>query len=128
MEIVFFFTISPNEQHSALVLKLSRFRERDPYVRFSDIQSRRMAAKDAPSLHAKRHKGGYIFPFPLDAIVSNCFQTMEKGISISLNNYNLYNIKHWSRFAKACIGNTQQNIALGPCTLQANMAPRNSRN
>ena len=29
-----FFTISPNEHHSALVLRLSRFRRNDPYVRY----------------------------------------------------------------------------------------------
>eukprot|EP00973_Karenia_brevis_P085298 11838158-Karenia_brevis.AAC.1 len=45
-----FFTISPNEQHSALVLRLSRFRQNDPFTRHADAQPQNIASKEAPSL------------------------------------------------------------------------------
>eukprot|EP00973_Karenia_brevis_P016145 2209654-Karenia_brevis.AAC.1 len=45
-----FFTISPNEQHSALVLRLSRFRENDPFIRHGDAQLQHIASKNAPCL------------------------------------------------------------------------------
>ena len=51
-----FFTISPNEQHSALVLRLSRFRQNDPYVKYSDKPWANLARDDHPSLEAKRRK------------------------------------------------------------------------
>ncbi len=38
-----FFTISPNEQQSALVLKLSRFRENDPYVAHNEAVFKKLA-------------------------------------------------------------------------------------
>ncbi len=47
-----FATISPNEQHSALVLRLSRGRPNDPYVKFADEQRQRLADGSYPSLAA----------------------------------------------------------------------------
>ncbi len=47
-----FATISPNEQHSALVLCLSRGRPNDPYVQFADEQRQRLADGSYPSLAA----------------------------------------------------------------------------
>ena len=49
-EIVLFFIISPNEQHSALVLRLSRFRRNDPYLKYRDETTRQLAGKDYPPL------------------------------------------------------------------------------
>lgn len=49
-----FMTISPNEQHSALVLRLSRFRQNDPYIRHGSEMQRRMAQADYPPLEARR--------------------------------------------------------------------------
>ena len=37
-----FITISPNEQHSALVLRLSRYRQNDPYIRHAKSKRRRL--------------------------------------------------------------------------------------
>ena len=51
-----FFTISPNEQHSALVLLLSRFRLNDPYTRNSTPVVQRLASSTYPRLEAKRRK------------------------------------------------------------------------
>ena len=51
-----FFTISPNEQHSCLTLRLSRFRKNDPYVKHKDALWRRLAQQDFPALERKRHK------------------------------------------------------------------------
>ena len=51
-----FFTISPNEHHSALVLRLSRFRRNDPYVRHGPEEQARLAQRDYPSLEAKRRR------------------------------------------------------------------------
>ena len=45
-----FITISPNEQHSALVLRLSRYRRNDPYIRHGDNERRRCCAADYPPL------------------------------------------------------------------------------
>ena len=47
-----FVTISPNEQHSALVLRLSRFRRNDPYVQHGDGILQRLACADFPALEA----------------------------------------------------------------------------
>eukprot|EP00973_Karenia_brevis_P000456 66432-Karenia_brevis.AAC.1 len=47
-----FFPISPNEQHSALVLRLSRFRQNDPFIRHGGANLKNIASKDAPSLEA----------------------------------------------------------------------------
>ena len=49
-----FFTVSPNEQHSSLVLRLSRFRKKDPHVQHSSPAVSRLASKEFPSLEAKR--------------------------------------------------------------------------
>ena len=43
-----FFTISPNEQHSALVLRLVRRRRNDPFVRFGDDSWKKITKKDYP--------------------------------------------------------------------------------
>ena len=51
-----FFTISPNEKHSCLVLRLSRFRLNDPHVKHNDALWRRLAMQDFPSMEAKRRK------------------------------------------------------------------------
>ena len=51
-----FFTVSPNETQSAMVLKLSRFRKNDPYVTEGDYTTRRLASKDYPRLEAKRQR------------------------------------------------------------------------
>ena len=37
-----FFTISPNEKHSAFVLRLSRFRANDPYIKHTDPEWKRL--------------------------------------------------------------------------------------
>ena len=50
-----FFTISPNPQMSALVLRLSRYRESDPYIKHGNETARRLARQDYPRLEAKRH-------------------------------------------------------------------------
>ena len=49
-----FFTISPNEQHSALVLRLSRFRKNDPYVLYNEKPWGNLARESFPGLEAKR--------------------------------------------------------------------------
>ena len=41
-----FFTISPNEHHSALVLRLSRFRQNDPIVKHGSPFEKNMARRD----------------------------------------------------------------------------------
>ena len=48
-----FFTISPNEQHSALVLRLSRFRANDPYVKHQGEAERQLAGQNVPTLEAR---------------------------------------------------------------------------
>lgn len=51
-----FFTISPNEQHSALVLRLSRYRENDPYLQEATEHAntlRAMGQRDAPALETE---------------------------------------------------------------------------
>ena len=45
-----FFTISPNEQHSALVLKLSRYRRNDPFLEYQDEDWKRLCGMDYPEL------------------------------------------------------------------------------
>ena len=55
-----FFTISPNEQHSALVMRLSRYRQSDPYLQGSHDNAellRRLAAETKPELEME-------LPFP----------------------------------------------------------------
>ena len=50
-----FFTISPNEQHSSLVLRVSRYRQNDPFIQGEEpVQKsiRRTASKDMPKLSA----------------------------------------------------------------------------
>ena len=51
-----FFTISPNEHHSALVLRLSRFRQNDPFIKHGSPFENNMARSDFPSLESKKHK------------------------------------------------------------------------
>eukprot|EP00959_Pyramimonas_sp_CCMP1952_P116954 2444617-Pyramimonas_sp.AAC.1 len=50
----FFFTLSPNEKHSAWVLRLSRTRVNDPAIRCSDPVWRRLCGVDYPELFSKR--------------------------------------------------------------------------
>ena len=45
-----FLTVSPNEQHSALVLRLSRYRRNDPAVRHGEDWKRRIAGSEYPLL------------------------------------------------------------------------------
>eukprot|EP00973_Karenia_brevis_P064139 8912606-Karenia_brevis.AAC.1 len=47
-----FFIISPDEQHSALVMRLSRFHQNDPFTRHADAELQNIASKEAPSLEA----------------------------------------------------------------------------
>ena len=52
-----FFTISPNEQHSALVLRLSRYRAQDPYLREAGEYAstlREMGKRDSPPLETQK--------------------------------------------------------------------------
>ena len=51
-----FFTISPNPQMSALVLRLSRYREGDPYVKHGSRATKDLAGQDYPRLEAKRRR------------------------------------------------------------------------
>ena len=51
-----FFTISPNELHSALVLRLSRFRLKDPCVKFGDAALKKGATQTYPFLEEARKK------------------------------------------------------------------------
>ena len=52
-----FATVSPNEQHSALVLRLSRYRRNDPYVRFGDAHRQRCCTAEHPRMEAQRRPG-----------------------------------------------------------------------
>ena len=45
-------TISPNEQHSAFALRLSRFRENDPYVKQGDATTKSLASTEYPKLES----------------------------------------------------------------------------
>ena len=47
-----FFTISPNEQDSSLVLRLSRFRRNDPYLLHRDADTERLVGADFPKLES----------------------------------------------------------------------------
>ena len=47
-----FLTMSPDPQKSALVLKLSRYRANDPYVKHGDELTKRLAQRDYPPLEA----------------------------------------------------------------------------
>ena len=49
-----FFTISPNEQHSALVLKLTRYRRNDPFLKHAGPDWQRLCAVDYPKISATR--------------------------------------------------------------------------
>ena len=51
-----FMIISPNEHHSALVLRLSRFRKNDPYTKHGTETTKRVASRDYPSLEARSTK------------------------------------------------------------------------
>ena len=59
-----FFTISPNVQHSALVLRLSRFRKNDPYVQHSGRMTRKLTGVDYPKLEAERMRAPAAIEFP----------------------------------------------------------------
>ncbi len=45
-----FMTLSPNEQHSALVLRLSRFRRNDPYIKHATDMTQKLASAVYPDL------------------------------------------------------------------------------
>ena len=47
-----FFTVSPNEKHSALTLRLSRFRQNDPYVVHGADDVKKLSRRDFPLLEA----------------------------------------------------------------------------
>ena len=51
-----FFTISPNERHSSLVLRLSRYRPNDPCISEAAPIWRKLCGMDFPSIAAKRCK------------------------------------------------------------------------
>ena len=51
-----FFTVSPNERHSCLVLRLSSFRVNDPDIKHKDPIWRRLAQQDFPSMEDKRRR------------------------------------------------------------------------
>ena len=51
-----FFTISPNEHHSAMVLKLSRYRRNDPCLKHQDASWKRLCGVDYPALAAERRR------------------------------------------------------------------------
>ena len=52
-----FVTISPNEQHSALVLRISRYRQKDPYIKHGKPERIKMARRDYPSLEQPTQPG-----------------------------------------------------------------------
>ena len=47
-----FFTLSPNEKHSALTLRLSRFRRKDPYTEYGTKAEQLLAGQEYPLLEA----------------------------------------------------------------------------
>ena len=51
-----FFTISPNEHHSAMVLKLSRYRRNDPCLKHQDAFWKRLCGVDYPALAVERRR------------------------------------------------------------------------
>ena len=60
-------TIFPNEQHSALVLRLSRFREEDPLLKHRSSEKKHLAGKDYPRLEvpdATRPEGRVVVDLP----------------------------------------------------------------
>ncbi len=77
-----FFTISPNEQHSALVLRLSRFRKQDPYCQHGDETRRKLARADQPPLEAQRKHSSQDAP-PGQA------HPLEDDVSMELPEYDL---------------------------------------
>ena len=50
-------TISPNEQHSALVLRISRYRQNDPHIKHGSAEQKRLARRDYPPLEERRAPG-----------------------------------------------------------------------
>ena len=53
-----FVTISPNEQHSALAFRLSRYRRNDPYVRCGGELRQRCCVAEYPPLEPRHNAGG----------------------------------------------------------------------
>ena len=51
-----FFTISPNENQSALVLKVSRHRKADPFMRYKDAPWQQLCGVDYPDMASKRRR------------------------------------------------------------------------
>ena len=81
-----FMTISPNEQHSALVLRLSRFRRNDPYVKYADIKTKHLASMKGPRLEAKRQK---TIHFAQEAAMDELDETDRDDIKVELPEYDL---------------------------------------
>ena len=81
-----FFTISPNEQHSALVLRLSRFRENDPYVQAQDAAARRLARRDWPPLEQARKKHRQCDP---EIMSGGTEQREDDAFTVDLPEYDL---------------------------------------
>ena len=79
-----FFTISPNEQHSALVLKLSRYRRNDPCLRYADPKWSRLCGMNFPALSAKRRLRSAAADASEDPP-----QGMQEDIGIELPEYDL---------------------------------------
>ena len=52
--VCLFLTISPNEQHSAFVLRLTRYRKNDPFVKYEGPAWQKLCAADFPSLSSRR--------------------------------------------------------------------------
>ena len=84
-----FFTISPNEQHSALVLKLSRYRRNDPFLKHSDPAWTQLCGMEYPSLAAKRRKFNANTDIPDDPENSNTPLSSEDEVLIDLPAYDL---------------------------------------
>ena len=86
-----FFTISPNEQHSALVLRLSRFRRSDPYIKHQDPMRYHLAQQDFPSLERKERKR-FCTAFSKSSSACSCSMSgnrQEMDIEINLPEYDL---------------------------------------
>jgi hypothetical protein len=59
-----FFTVSPNEKHSLLTMRLSRFRANDPYVIHSEENFRKLASRDYPLLELPENLEDLSFDLP----------------------------------------------------------------
>ena len=74
-----FFTVSPNEQKSALVMRISRYRRNDPWLsgtNYIDQEIHKMCGRDAPSLDS---------PTALDTPVCGLVQSDSSEVCIELS-------------------------------------------